>query len=84
MPFKVGEIIDGRYEILEEIGAGGHGTVFRGKDVDLDSDVAIKVLHAEFAQDADFAKRAPWGSWRARAQCRSWRSTAPVRAASTW
>ena len=57
MPFLAGEVIDGRYQIIEEIGAGGHGTVFRGKDVDLDSDVAIKVLHPEFAQDADFAKR---------------------------
>lgn len=57
MSWNVGELIEERYEILEEIGSGGHGTVYHALDRDLASDVAIKVLHPEFAQDSDFAKR---------------------------
>lgn len=57
MGWQAGEIVDERYEIVEEIGSGGHGTVYRAKDVDLASDVAIKVLHAEIAKDSDFSKR---------------------------
>ncbi|MCO6454682.1 MAG: protein kinase [Pirellulaceae bacterium] len=33
-----------RYEFLEEIGRGGFGVVFRARHVDLNSDVAIKVV----------------------------------------
>lgn len=57
MSFKVGDVIDDRYELLDEIGSGGHGTVFRGKDLDLASDVAIKVLHDEIAKDDVFVQR---------------------------
>ena len=43
----------GPYEITASIGAGGMGEVYRAKDTRLDRDVAIKVLPAGFAQDAD-------------------------------
>ena len=36
----------GKFEILEELGAGTFGTVFRARDTDLDRDVAIKILRA--------------------------------------
>ncbi len=35
----------GKYELLEEIGHGGMATVYRGRDVNLDREVAVKVMH---------------------------------------
>ncbi|MBW2525958.1 MAG: serine/threonine protein kinase [Deltaproteobacteria bacterium] len=57
MGFNVGDVIEDRYEILEEIGTGGHGTVFRAEDRDLASPVAIKVLHDHIAEDDVFVRR---------------------------
>ena len=47
----------GPYEILGAIGAGGMGEVYRARDTRLDRDVAIKVLPAAFAQDAERLRR---------------------------
>ena len=43
----------GSYEILSALGAGGMGEVYRARDKQLDRDVAIKLLPAAFANDAD-------------------------------
>ena len=47
----------GPYEILAPIGAGGMGEVYRARDERLKRDVAIKVLPAELAADADRRSR---------------------------
>jgi Tol biopolymer transport system component len=47
----------GPYEILSPLGAGGMGEVWRGRDTRLNREVAIKVLPASFAQDADRLRR---------------------------
>ncbi len=42
-----------QYEVVEAIGAGGMGEVYRARDTKLERDVAIKVLPEEFAKDKE-------------------------------
>ena len=47
----------GHYEILSRIGARGMGEVWRAKDTRLNREIAIKVLPASLASDADRLRR---------------------------
>jgi TolB-like protein/Flp pilus assembly protein TadD len=47
----------GAYEILSRLGAGGMGEVYRARDARLERDVAVKVLPASVANDADALAR---------------------------
>jgi eukaryotic-like serine/threonine-protein kinase len=56
MPLKSGTKL-GPYEIASALGAGGMGEVYRARDPRLNRDVAIKVLPANYASDADRLQR---------------------------
>jgi serine/threonine-protein kinase len=43
----------GRYQILERVGKGGMGVLYRGFDPVLDREVAIKLMHADFSEDTE-------------------------------
>jgi serine/threonine protein kinase/Tfp pilus assembly protein PilF len=47
----------GRYEIIEELGKGGMGRVYRVKDEKLDEEMALKVLKPEIAADKGMIER---------------------------
>ncbi len=50
-------VVAGRYRIVGRIAAGGMGEVFRAHDGVLGREVAVKVLHPQFAGDAGFVDR---------------------------
>ncbi|MBY0442141.1 MAG: protein kinase [Mycobacteriaceae bacterium] len=52
-----GALLDGRYRILAAIARGGTSTVYRGLDLRLDRDVAIKVVDARYGGDDQFLTR---------------------------
>jgi Tol biopolymer transport system component len=41
----------GPYQILDPLGAGGMGEVYRARDTRLDRSVAVKIIHAELSRD---------------------------------
>ena len=47
----------GRYHVLGEIARGGVGIVFKGRDVDLGRDVALKVIRPEYARNPEILRR---------------------------
>lgn len=50
-------ILDGRYEIIKEIGVGGMAKVYKAKDKLLGRFVAIKILKDQYAEDEEFLKK---------------------------
>ncbi len=53
--YKKGEVFDGRFELIEELGSGPFSRVFRAVQLNLDRDVVIKFLTA---QDSESKARA--------------------------
>ena len=55
--FSPGERLANRFELLRLIGRGGMGEVYAALDVDLEEQVAVKVLHADLLGDAGATQR---------------------------
>ncbi|WP_437893049.1 serine/threonine-protein kinase [Sorangium sp. So ce124] len=50
---RAGDVIDGRFEIMELAGAGGMGHVFRSRDLKTGETIALKVLQNAASQDSN-------------------------------
>src|ERR1700740_1057970 len=53
----IGKPLDQRYVVRPRIAHGGMATVYLATDTRLDREVALKVMHADLARDADFVGR---------------------------
>lgn len=54
---KAGIVIGERYEIIEQVGAGGMSYVYKAKDHKLNRYVAVKVLKSEFSENKGFVSK---------------------------
>jgi serine/threonine-protein kinase len=52
-----GNLIDGRYQLLRQMDAGGMATIYEAIDTRLDRRVAVKIMHSHLAQDEQFVER---------------------------
>lgn len=57
MKLEPGITIDGRYRLEHRLGSGGMADVWRARDTELGRDVALKLLHENFARDTEFVER---------------------------
>jgi len=53
----LGKVFNNRYRLKEKIGSGGMADVYLADDVLLNREVAVKVLHAQYAADPAFIQR---------------------------
>ncbi|HEX2691943.1 MAG TPA: protein kinase, partial [Kofleriaceae bacterium] len=54
---RIGGLVDERYKVLEAMASGSMGIVYKAERVPVGKLVAIKFLHAPFANDAEFLAR---------------------------
>ncbi|HJZ83546.1 MAG TPA: serine/threonine-protein kinase [Polyangia bacterium] len=53
----VGALIDDRWRVIERVGAGGMGVVYRAERIKLGKYVALKMLHEGLCRSKDFVSR---------------------------
>jgi eukaryotic-like serine/threonine-protein kinase len=54
---EIGNVLGGRYRLIELLGQGGMATIYRARDNELERDVAVKLLRPEYERDPDFGTR---------------------------
>ena len=52
-----GTVLAGRYELADVIGHGGFGTVYRARQINMDREVAVKILPPQFLEINDVVER---------------------------
>lgn len=52
----VGKAVGG-YKVVEMVGKGGMGTVYRATQISMNREVALKVLTGELARDSEYVQR---------------------------
>ena len=57
MSAQVGRVLGGRYRIVAPIGVGASAEVYLADDVQLERQVAVKVLHENLVSEAPFLRR---------------------------
>lgn len=55
--WRIGKVLDNRYEIKDVVGVGGMAVVYKAMDIKLKRHVAIKVLQDDVAMDAESRRR---------------------------
>jgi eukaryotic-like serine/threonine-protein kinase len=53
----LGRIVDGRYRVIEVVGRGGMGVVYKVEHVRMGKMAAMKVLHKDLAEDPEVVRR---------------------------